>query len=138
MATYAIGDVQGCFEPLQRLVDKIGYKQDRDTLWFCGDLVNRGPESAKVLRWIKQQGDSAVSVLGNHDLTLLAVSEGFVKPGKKDTYDDVLKAKDSKELIQWLRGCPLIHHSEKLGYTMMHAGLPPQWDLSFPARSSTS
>lgn len=129
MAVYAIGDLQGCYEPLQRLLDKLRFDPARDRLWFAGDLVNRGPESLKTLRFVRSLGESAVSVLGNHDLTLLAVAEGFVKPRRKDTFDAILEAPDREALLEWVRFLPVLHYDPALGWLMVHAGLAPQWDL---------
>ena len=128
MATYAIGDIQGCFDALEFLLEKIAFDPHKDTLWFAGDLVNRGDKSLETLRFIKNLGERAISVLGNHDLTLLALSEGCENI-KHHTLDDILHAPDRTELIDWLRTQPLLHHDKSLGYTMVHAGLPPQWDL---------
>lgn len=128
MATYAIGDIQGCFDALQRLLDKISFNPENDTLWFAGDLVNRGNKSLETLRYIKSLGDSAISVLGNHDLTLLALSENAAKV-HYHTLDDILNAPDREELIHWLRRQSFLHHDAKLNYTMVHAGLPPQWSI---------
>jgi bis(5'-nucleosyl)-tetraphosphatase (symmetrical) len=127
MATYAIGDVQGCYEPLQRLVDLIQFDPRADRLWFVGDLVNRGPESLSVLRYLKQIKPALQVVLGNHDLFLLAVAEGIVPPRSKDTIQDVLRAPDRNELLVWLRQQPLHHHEN--GFFMVHAGLLPQWTI---------
>lgn len=130
MATYAIGDIQGCFKPLQELLTKINFDPQKDTLWFTGDLVNRGPESLETLRYIKNLGDAAITVLGNHDLHLLAVSEGHEKfQHDSDTLNPILQAEDREELLSWLRHQPLVHHDELLNMSMVHAGLPPQWDL---------
>lgn len=129
MAVYAIGDVQGCYDPLRRLLDKLRFDPDRDLLWFAGDLINRGPKSLKVLRFIHNLGNSAVAVLGNHDLTLLAAAEGFVKPRKKDTFEAILKASDRESLLAWLRYRPMLHYDPSLGCVMVHAGIAPQWDL---------
>lgn len=134
MTTYAIGDLQGCFEPLQRLLERVQFDPGQDTLWFAGDLVNRGPDSLAVLRFVKGLGDRAVSVLGNHDLHLLAVANGHLHYNKKDTFYDVLEAPDRDELIDWLRCQPLLHHDDELACTMLHAGLPPQWDLPLAQR----
>lgn len=128
MATYAIGDIQGCFDALEFLLEKISFNPEKDTIWFAGDLVNRGDKSLETLRFIKNLGDSAICVLGNHDLTLLALAEGSKKL-KNHTMDNILEAPDREELLSWLRHRPLIHHDKKLGFTMVHAGLPPQWDL---------
>ena len=130
MAIYAIGDVQGCFDELQTLLKQIDFYPGRDHLWFTGDLVNRGPKSLPVLRFVKSLAGGAVTVLGNHDLHLLAVAEGSDRYRYNDTFDDVLNAPDSDELLDWLRRRPLLHHDAKLGYTLIHAGLPPQWDLT--------
>ena len=128
MSTYAIGDIQGCFQELQDLLEKIHFDPSSDRLWFTGDLVNRGPESLATLRFVKEL--DAITVLGNHDLHLLAIAEGIDKHGRKDTLDEVLNADDSDELLHWLRHRPLLHHDADTGYVMVHAGLPPQWDLS--------
>ncbi len=130
MAIYAIGDVQGCFDELQTLLKQIGFEAGRDRLWFTGDLVNRGPKSLEVVRFVKNLAGDALTVLGNHDLHLLAVAEGQDRYRYNDTFDDVLNAPDSDELLDWLRHRPLLHHDPKLGYTLIHAGLPPQWDLA--------
>lgn len=131
MAVYAVGDLQGCLEPLQRLLDDLRFDPARDRLWCCGDLVNRGPRSLETLRFMSGLGEAAVSVLGNHDLHLLAVAYDPVRPPRsKDTLEDLLAAPDREELLTWLRCRPLLHHDEGLGYTMVHAGLPPAWDLA--------
>lgn len=129
MAVYAIGDIQGCFDELKELLQLIQFDREKDHLWFCGDLVNRGPKSLEVLRFVKELGERAVTVLGNHDLHLLAKAEGFGKQLDKDTLDEILNAPDRDELLTWLRHQPLLHHDAELGFTMVHAGLPPQWDL---------
>lgn len=127
MATYAIGDVQGCLASLQRLIDQLPFDPASDRLWFVGDLVNRGPDSLGVLRLIKTLGSSARAVLGNHDLFLLAVAEEIAGLRPKDTIHDVLAAPDRDELVAWLRQRPL-HHREG-EYLMVHAGLLPQWTI---------
>ena len=127
MATYAIGDVQGCFDELRALLERIGFDRDRDRLWFVGDLVNRGPKSLEVLRFVRSLGEKAVTVLGNHDLHLITQYEGFEKKRKDDTFTDVLDAPDAKELIHWLRARPLMHIEGD--WAMVHAGLLPQWTL---------
>ena len=126
MATYAIGDVQGCFDSLQNLLAACTFDPTRDRLWLVGDLVNRGPKSLETLRLIKSFGNSAITVLGNHDLYLLMVAEGGAKfRGKDDTLDDVLNAPDRDELLDWLRRQPLCHVEGD--YCLVHAGLLPQW-----------
>ncbi len=127
MATYAIGDIQGCYDSLMALLDKIDYDDNSDTLWFAGDLVNRGPKSLKTLRFIKGLGDKAISVLGNHDLHLLALYFNENNPRKSDTLEATLNANDSEELMHWLRCLPLVHHDESLNALMVHAGIPPNW-----------
>jgi bis(5'-nucleosyl)-tetraphosphatase (symmetrical) len=130
MAVYAIGDVQGCYSALMKLLDRIDFNPERDRLWLTGDLVNRGPQSLEVLRFVKGLGNSALSVLGNHDLHLLAVAAGVAKPGKHDTLDAILSAPDKMPLLQWLRARPLLHHDAILGCTLIHAGLLPSWNLA--------
>jgi bis(5'-nucleosyl)-tetraphosphatase (symmetrical) len=127
MATYAIGDVQGCFDELQALLAKCQFAK-RDRLWFVGDLVNRGPKSLAVLRFVRDLGAQAVVVLGNHDLHLVTQHEGFAKPRKDDTFTDVLDAPDRRELVDWLRTRPLMH--VEADHAMVHAGLLPQWSVS--------
>jgi len=128
MATYAIGDVQGCFEALTRLLERVGFRRDQDTLWFVGDLVNRGPQSLETLRFVHDLGDRAVVTLGNHDLHLLAVAEGFAPLRADDTLADILAAPDREALLAWLRQRKLLHVEE--GFAMVHAGLLPQWTLA--------
>jgi bis(5'-nucleosyl)-tetraphosphatase (symmetrical) len=125
MPTYAIGDVHGCFETLQRLLRRVGYASSRDRLWFVGDLVNRGPRSLSVLRWAAEQGDRIVAVLGNHDLHLLARAAGLAQPKRRDSLDSVLAAPDRHDLLAWLRSRPLVHREH--GFLMVHAGLFPAW-----------
>jgi bis(5'-nucleosyl)-tetraphosphatase (symmetrical) len=132
MATYAIGDVQGCATQLRQLVDHINFDPTTDRLWFVGDLVNRGPASLAVLRFIKNLGSGARVVLGNHDLFLLAVAEGVVPLRRKDTIQDVLAAEDRPELLEWLRRQPF-HHREG-SYLMIHAGILPQWTIDETVR----
>jgi bis(5'-nucleosyl)-tetraphosphatase (symmetrical) len=125
MSTYAIGDVQGCFDELEQLLRVIGFSRE-DRLWFVGDLVNRGPKSLEVLRFVKSLGPRAVTVLGNHDLHLIAQHEGFERARPDDTFSAVLAAPDRGELVDWLRSRPLMHVEGELA--MVHAGLVPQWD----------
>jgi len=129
MARIAIGDVQGCGEELQALVKRTGFSPDRDQLWFVGDLVNRGPRSLEVLRYVRSLGDAAVVVLGNHDLHLLAVAYGGQRKLRDDdTLDAVLKARDRDTLLEWLLHRPLAWQDEaRPGELMVHAGLVPQW-----------
>lgn len=138
MAIYAIGDIQGCYDPLRRLLDVMRFDPATDTLWLVGDLINRGPQSVEVLRFVRSLGARAVTVLGNHDLTLLAVAAGHVKPKRKDTFHSILDAPDYEELLVWLRHRPLLHHDALLGFTMIHAGLPPQWDLALAQRCASA
>ncbi len=131
MATYAIGDIQGCFSALKRLLRKIGYERS-DSLWFVGDLVNRGPESLATLRFVRDLGERAVSVLGNHDLHLLTVAAGHARAKPDDTIDDILKAPDRDDLLAWLRQQPLMHREGE--YVIVHAGLLPQWTVDYAAK----
>ncbi len=126
MATYAIGDVQGCFDELQALLERVRFGK-RDRLWFVGDLVNRGPKSLQVLRFVRDLGTRAITVLGNHDLHLVTQHEGFERPRKDDTIDDVLRARDRRELVDWLRTRPMMYASGE--FAMVHAGLVPQWTV---------
>ena len=126
MATYAIGDVQGCMKTLRRLLHRIEFSR-RDRLLFCGDLVNRGPRSLDVLRWARAQGDAVTAVLGNHDLHLIALVDGIDKLKKRDTLDEVLDARDCDELVEWHRHQPLlIKHGDVV---IVHAGLLPRWTI---------
>src|SRR3954470_10705376 len=118
MATYDIGDVQGCVEELQQLLDKLRFNKQRDRLWFVGDLVNRGPKSLETLRFVQSLGDKAVTVLGNHDLHLVTQHEGVERRRKDDTFDDVLQAPDAKALVDWLRRRPMMHVEG--GHAMVH------------------
>jgi len=130
MAIYAIGDIQGCFEQLQALLDKLQFNSDCDTLWFAGDIVNRGPNSLDTLRFIRSLGNKAITVLGNHDLHLLAVANGRGKQGKKDTIKDILDAPDRDELLDWLLHRPLMHYNKKLNICLTHAGIYPSWSIN--------
>lgn len=129
MSVFAIGDIQGCYDELLRLLEVVDFNENRDQLWFAGDLVNRGPKSLETLRFVKSLGDSAVTVLGNHDLHLIAT---YFLTGKKsrgtDSLGPTLSAPDCDELITWLRHRPLFHYNDE--FSLVHAGLPPQWDFS--------
>ena len=129
MATWAIGDVQGCAAELEALLDRIGYSPARDRLWFVGDLVNRGPRSLDVLRLVAGLGDSSVVVLGNHDLHLLAAARGAGLRDGDESLAPVLAAPDRGRLLDWLQSRRMLHHDASLERVMIHAGLPPQWDL---------
>lgn len=127
MATYAIGDIQGCYNELQRLLDRLAFDPAHDQLWLVGDLVNRGPGSLEVLRFVKSLGESAITVLGNHDLHLLAVAAGVAELHRSDTLDGVLHAPDCDELLDWLRHQRLLHAEDH--FVLVHAGLLPQWSV---------
>ena len=130
MATYAIGDVQGCYAELRRLLDELQFDPHADCIWLVGDLVNRGPDSLATLRFVRDLGPSAVVVLGNHDLHLLAIQAGNLRKHDGDAgIGAVLNAPDREELLYWLRHRPLLHRDDQLNFTMIHAGLPPQWDI---------
>lgn len=132
MATYAIGDVHGCFATLKRLLRRIAFDRRQDRLWFVGDLVNRGPRSLEVLRWAMEQGDRIVVVLGNHDLHLLALAAGLSETRRRDTLEPVLEARDRDDLLLWLRHRPFVHRE---GETLLvHAGLFPSWTPGGAAR----
>lgn len=130
MAIYAVGDVQGCFDELEELLRHIRFQPIKDRLWFVGDLVNRGPKSLEVLRFVSELGRNARVVLGNHDLNLIAVAAGVRNLRPQDTVQDVLDAPDSNELIDWLTEQPLLVREPGIPYTMVHAGLAPQWDVA--------
>jgi len=129
MAVYVIGDVQGCYSELNRLLDAIRFDQACDQLWFCGDLVNRGPESLQTLRFVRSLGDTAVTVLGNHDLHLLAVFHNYEKLRKSDTLSEILSSPDCGELMSWLQSRPLVHFDRDLNFLLVHAGIHSDWDL---------
>ncbi|MBL8484150.1 MAG: symmetrical bis(5'-nucleosyl)-tetraphosphatase [Rhodocyclaceae bacterium] len=127
MSDYAVGDLQGCFDPLRRLLDRIDFDPARDRLFCVGDLVNRGPQSLEVLRFLHGLGDAARVVLGNHDLTLVMAQYGHGKRSKSDTFHHVLDAPDGAELIAWLRRRPLLIVEGR--HVIVHAGLLPQWSV---------
>lgn len=130
MARYAIGDIQGCLQPLQCLLQQVDFDPRQDQLWLVGDLINRGPQSLDTLRFVHGLGDCTRIVLGNHDLHFLAVALGARAAGKSDTFDEILAAKDRSTLIEWLLHLPLIHSDPSSDFHMVHAGIPPQWDLA--------
>lgn len=127
MAIYAVGDIQGCHTELVQLLEKIRFDQARDKLWLVGDLVNRGADSLQVLRLVKSMGESAITVLGNHDLHLLAVANGTGRLHRGDTLDEILAAPDREELLYWLRNQRLLHVEGN--FVLVHAGLLPDWTL---------
>ena len=129
MATYAIGDIQGCYDEFMALLELARFKPKKDKLWVAGDMINRGPNSLETLRYIKNLGDRAVPVLGNHDLHLLAIAHKIQKPKRADTAVQILQAPDRRELLSWLRKQPLIHYDKDRNYAMVHAGIPPEWSL---------
>jgi len=138
MAVYAIGDIQGCYDEFVALLDRLQFNAETDQLWLTGDLVNRGPRSLEVLRLVKSLGNAAVTVLGNHDLHLLAqANDPKAQLKKLDTLDAILAAKDRDELLHWLQQQPLLHHDTRLQFTLIHAGLPPQWDLPLAMQCAT-
>lgn len=125
MATYVIGDIQGCFEAFKELLVAMAYNPANDRLWLAGDLVNRGENSIDTLRWCMDHDDHITAILGNHDLHLLAVAEGFVPPHRNDTLDEILDAPDRAEVLDWLRRRPMLHREGD--WLMVHAGLLPEW-----------
>lgn len=133
MSTYAIGDVQGCFESLAALLARVDYRSGRDRVWLVGDLVNRGPASLQVLRWARRE-PGLVAVLGNHDLHLLALAARALAPRRTDTLAEVLSAPDRDDLIAWLRRRPLLYRQGR--WVLVHAGVPPCWDLAEAERSA--
>jgi bis(5'-nucleosyl)-tetraphosphatase (symmetrical) len=135
MAVSAMGDIQGCYDELLELLANLRFDREHDRLWFVGDLVNRGPKSLETLRFVQGLGQNAITVLGNHDLHLLAAAHG-IRPDSidGDTLEPILAAPDRDALIDWLRHQPLLHYDGELGYLMVHAGLPPQWDLKLAQR----
>lgn len=129
MARYAVGDLQGCFTPLRKLLDRVKFDPGSDQLWSVGDLVNRGPQSLECLRFFAALGNSARVVLGNHDLHLLAVANDIRPLKRGDTLQSILAAPDCSELFIWLRHQPLLYSDPRGDYTMVHAGLAPQWSV---------
>lgn len=129
MATYAVGDLQGCLEPLKCLLERVKFDPAQDKLWLVGDLVNRGPASLETLRFLHGMRESLVCVLGNHDLHLVAVAYNAERLKKNDTLREIVEAPDCAQLIEWLRRMPLIHHDAQRDITLVHAGIPPQWTI---------
>jgi bis(5'-nucleosyl)-tetraphosphatase (symmetrical) len=129
MATYIVGDIQGCFDPLRRLLDQIHFDPAQDRLWATGDLVNRGPKSLETLRFFHSLGDRALTVLGNHDLHLLAMARGHAQPKRSDTLREVLNAPDRDMLLDWLQSQPLLHYDRTFNMVLAHAGIAPQWSI---------
>ncbi|MGE8406695.1 MAG: symmetrical bis(5'-nucleosyl)-tetraphosphatase [Pseudomonas sp.] len=129
MATYAVGDLQGCLEPLKCLLERVSFNPAVDRLWLVGDLVNRGPQSLETLRYLYGMRDALVCVLGNHDLHLLAAAYNVERLKKSDTLREVIEAPDAADLLDWLRRQKLLHFDEARGTVLVHAGLPPQWTL---------
>ena len=138
MAVYAIGDVQGCYDELAQLLEKIRFDSSRDTLWFCGDLVNRGGQSLAVLRQVQSFGKSAICVLGNHDLSLLAIAERSQEAQAKANPElrEILFAPDRDSLLNWLRARPLLHIDRTLNFALVHAGFAPGWTLERAERAA--
>ncbi len=128
MSTYVVGDIQGCHAALEELLVALNFDRSRDRLWITGDLVNRGEDSLAVLRWCMAHDDCVTAVLGNHDLHLLAVAEGFVQPHRKDTLNMILAAPDRDNLLNWLRQRPMLHREGR--WMMLHAGLAPEWSAT--------
>lgn len=128
MTTYAIGAVRGEFQTLLNLLEAIHFNRDQDTLCFTGDLVNGGPDSLAVLRFVRELGKQAVAILGNQELRLLGIAEGVITKHQDDVLDELLAAPECAELMKWLRQCPFLHHSS--AYTLVHAGIPAEWSLS--------
>lgn len=130
MSVYAVGDLQGCLQPLQCLLKEVAFDPAKDRLWLVGDLVNRGPQSLATLRFLYAMRDSLICVLGNHDLHLLAVAHNRERLKKADTLQEILDAPDRDELLNWLRQQPLLHYDAERDTLLVHAGIPPQWTLS--------
>ncbi len=130
MATYVIGDVHGCYDSLQQLIQKIEFNPEHDHLWFVGDLVNRGSQSLQCLQYLISLGKAATMVLGNHDIHLLAAHAGLKKyQNKLDTLQPILQHPDVEVMMDWLRHCPLVFKHPKEKIVMVHAGVPPNWSI---------
>jgi bis(5'-nucleosyl)-tetraphosphatase (symmetrical) len=130
MATYAIGDIQGCYDEFMRLLDLLEFNPANDKLWIAGDMINRGPASLAVMKHVMSLKESAIAVLGNHELHLLALSKNrALKPGRNDTIGDILGSPDIEDISAWLCSQPLFHYDDKVGFAMVHAGLAPEWSI---------
>ena len=136
MATYAVGDLQGCLKPLQCLLERVAFDPAHDRLWLVGDLVNRGPASLETLRFLYGMREALVCVLGNHDLHLLAASRNIERLKRGDTLREILEAPDRAELLEWLRQQKLLHYDEQRDTVLVHAGIPPQWHIGKALRLS--
>ncbi|CAN7213998.1 MULTISPECIES: symmetrical bis(5'-nucleosyl)-tetraphosphatase [Pseudomonas] len=130
MTVYAVGDLQGCLDPLKCLLERVAFDTARDRLWLVGDLVNRGPKSLETLRFLYAMRDSLVCVLGNHDLHLLAAAHNAERLKKSDTLREIIEAPDAADLLEWLRQQKLMHYDEQRDIAMVHAGIPPNWTLA--------
>lgn len=136
MATYAVGDIQGCAAEFEALLAEVGFDERRDALWLLGDLINRGPNSLAVMQRVMALEDRTTLVLGNHELHFLAIWFGGHSPNSADTFDDLLAAPEAEEIAQWLRRQPFLHWDRALGYAMVHAGIPPGWGLAAAAAAA--
>jgi bis(5'-nucleosyl)-tetraphosphatase (symmetrical) len=131
LSTYAIGDIQGCYNELSKLLQLINFDKRMDTLWLAGDLINRGPSSLAVMKQVMGLGNAAKVVLGNHELHLLAlVTAGLPIKNSKDTFHDILASPDCSKIVQWLKQQSFCHWDAKLNFAMVHAGVPPEWSLA--------
>lgn len=137
MATYIVGDVHGCFDELQQLLESANFNPQHDELWLTGDLVSRGPKSLETLRFVKGLGDAGKTVLGNHDLHLLAIHQGIHPNKEKDNLTPLLNAPDCEELLNWLRFQPLILRHPEFNFVMVHAGISPQWTIQQAEKLAT-
>lgn len=129
MSTYAVGDLQGCYDEFRALLDSFQFDPSKDHLWLVGDLINRGPKNLETLNFIRQLGNVVTIVLGNHDLHFMAVARGFGSVKKSDTFQDILADKNCADLVDWLRTRPLVHYDADLGFLLVHAGVPPIWPI---------
>ncbi|RCL44947.1 MAG: symmetrical bis(5'-nucleosyl)-tetraphosphatase [Candidatus Thioglobus sp.] len=130
MATYAIGDIQGCYQQLRQLLDKLAFDANQDRLWLVGDLVNRGPQSLQTLQYIRSLGSAVSCVLGNHDIHLIACHAGVKTCKPSSSLTQILRHPEADDIVTWLRHQPLLHFDQHLNWLMVHAGLLPQWDFA--------